>query len=195
MQSNTRRDLPMTWDFRNKSFIVTGAGAGIGQKTAILLAHSGATIYAIDKDQNALLRTANDLNTSTNNKKYIPLPADVSDETALRKVFENMQCDDVIDGLMCAAGIQTYGTVDSTTMDIYASTMDINVRGAFLACKLSIPEIRKKKKGGIVLVSSVQAYVAQHGVAAYVASKGALVALTKAMAVDHARDNIRVNVV
>lgn len=93
--------------------------------------------------------------------------------------------------LVYSAGIQHYGTVVTTPVEEYDLVQSVNARGAFLAAKASIP--RMKDGGSIVVVSSVQAVACQDGVAAYAASKGTLESLIRAMAVDHAKDNVRVN--
>lgn len=98
-----------------------------------------------------------------------------------------------LDWLVYSTGIQHYGSVVNTSVEEYDLVQTINARGAFLACRAGIPMMRNG--GAIVLVSSVQALACQEGVAAYAASKGTLEALTRAMAVDHAKDNIRVNAV
>ena len=100
-----------------------------------------------------------------------------------------------IDILACCAGIQRYGTVVDTPEAIWDDVLDVNLKGIFLASKYAIPEMRKRGGGAIVTISSVQAYASQSGVAAYTASKGAINALTRAMALDHAADNITVNAV
>jgi NAD(P)-dependent dehydrogenase (short-subunit alcohol dehydrogenase family) len=98
-----------------------------------------------------------------------------------------------LDWLVYSAGIQSYGSVVSTSIEEFDLVQEVNVRGAFLAARASIPKMRSG--GSIVLVSSVQALACQNGVAAYATSKGALEALTRAMAVDHAEERIRVNAV
>jgi NAD(P)-dependent dehydrogenase (short-subunit alcohol dehydrogenase family) len=95
--------------------------------------------------------------------------------------------------LVYSAGIQRYGSVVSTPIDEYDLVQKINTRGAFLACRTAIPTMARG--GSIVLVSSVQALACQTGVAAYAASKGALESMMRAMAIDHAEDEIRVNTV
>ena len=171
---------------------VTGAAAGIGEAVAVLLAEQGAVVYAIDVNAEALEALAA---RQTGPGRIIAVPADVTDEAAMTAAFEEIAADGGVDSLVCAAGIQTYGTVDGTPMPTYDRTMDVNVRGAFLAAHLAIPQIRNHGGGAVVLVASVQAYVAQQGVAAYAATKGALLSLMRAMAVDHAAEGIRVNAV
>jgi NAD(P)-dependent dehydrogenase (short-subunit alcohol dehydrogenase family) len=114
-------------------------------------------------------------------------PAQVN--CAIQKAVASMP----LDSLVYSAGVQRYGSVVSTPIEEYDFVQQINARGAFLACQAAIPKM--SRGGAIVLVSSVQAIATQEGVAAYAASKGTLEALTRAMAVDHAKDSIRVNAV
>ena len=100
-----------------------------------------------------------------------------------------------VDVLVNAAGIQRYGTVVDTDEEVWDSVLGVNLKGMYLASKHSIPQMKKRGGGAIVNVSSVQALASQKGVAAYTASKGGVNALTRAMALDHAEDNIRVNAV
>lgn len=172
--------------------VVTGAATGIGAAVAVLLAEHGAVVHAIDVNAEALETLAA---RPVGPGRIVALPADVTDEAAMTAAFEQVAAEGGVDSLVCAAGIQTYGTVDATPMSTYDQTMAVNVRGAFLAAHLAIPQIRAHGGGAVVLVASVQAYVAQQGVAAYAATKGALLSLTRAMAVDHAAEGIRVNAV
>ncbi|MDE1992878.1 MAG: SDR family oxidoreductase [Rhizobiaceae bacterium] len=100
-----------------------------------------------------------------------------------------------LDILACCAGIQRYGTVVDTPENVWDDVFDVNLKGIYLASRFAIPEMRKRGGGAIVAISSVQAYASQAGVAAYTASKGAINALVRAMALDHAGENITVNAV
>lgn len=171
---------------------VTGGATGIGEGVAVLLAEQNCRVYAIDINTEALETLAA---RQFGAGRIVPVRADVSDEAAMTEAFARIEADGGLDGLVCAAGIQTYGTVDTTPMSAYDQTMKVNVRGAFLASHLAIPQIRANGGGAVVLVASVQAYMAQQGVAAYAATKGALLSLTRAMAVDHGAEGIRVNAV
>src|SRR5690625_1331811 len=171
---------------------VTGAAAGIGAAVALQLAEQGAVVYAIDVNVEGLKALGAQ---SRGPGRIVTLRADVTDESAMTAAFEQIDADGRVDSLVCAAGIQTYGKVDTTTMATYDQTMGVNVRGAFLAAHLAVPQIRSLGGGAIVLVASVQAYVARQGVAAYATTKGALLSLMRAMAVDHAAEGIRVNAV
>jgi NAD(P)-dependent dehydrogenase (short-subunit alcohol dehydrogenase family) len=100
-----------------------------------------------------------------------------------------------VDILISSAGIQRYGTVVDTEEEVWDEVLSVNLKGMYLASKHAIPRMRERGGGSIVNVSSVQAFASQKGVAAYTASKGGINALTHAMAVDHAEENIRVNAV
>ena len=96
---------------------------------------------------------------------------------------------------MTCAGVQRYGTVEDTPEEVWDEVFDINLKGVYLTCKAAVPELRARGGGSIVVMSSVQAFSSQAQVAAYSSSKAALNGLTRAMALDHAADGIRVNVV
>ncbi|WP_159619615.1 SDR family oxidoreductase [Ruania rhizosphaerae] len=183
-------------DTHTGSVIVTGAGAGIGAGVVGRLTDEGRRVYALDRDVGGV--TALSAGTP---EQVVPVVADVTEAASMRRAFATIADDaahrgEPVQGLVCAAGIQTYGTVaDEDAMATFDRVMAVNVRGAFLAAHLAVPLIRDGGGGAVVLVSSVQAYVAQQQVAAYSATKGALLSLTRAMAIDHAADGIRVNAV
>jgi NAD(P)-dependent dehydrogenase (short-subunit alcohol dehydrogenase family) len=95
--------------------------------------------------------------------------------------------------LVNSVGIQRYGTAETTPVEVWDEVLDVNVRSMFLAAKYAVPLMRAGGSGSIVNVASAQATASQRNVVAYTASKGAIVAMTRAMAVDHAPDGIRVN--
>lgn len=172
--------------------LVTGAGAGIGAGVAELLTGCGATVIGIDRDSRALeVMTA-----QLGEDRFKPFSASVTDSHGLEGVADSVsQSYGGLDGLVCAAGVQRYGTVDATSTETYAEVMDINVGGAFNTARIAVPLLRKRPGAAVVLVSSAQAYASQTQVAAYTASKAALLGLMKAMALDHAPEGIRVNAV
>lgn len=170
-------------DSLNKNVLIFGGASGIGWATARLMTEHGATVTIAD------VRRPD--RWSDNSAGYIG--CDVRDAEQVAAAVRYATEAAPLDGLVYSAGIQHYGSVVSTPVEEYDLVQSINARGAFLACHAAIPEMRHG--GAIVLVSSVQALACQEGVAAYAASKGTLDALTRAMAVDHARENIRVNAV
>ena len=98
-----------------------------------------------------------------------------------------------VDVLYNNAGVVRYGTVEELSEEDWDFQIDVNVKGAFLTCKYAIPEMRKRGGGAIVNTASVQAFASQKTVAAYSASKGAVVSFTTTVALDHAHENIRCN--
>ncbi|NED98731.1 SDR family NAD(P)-dependent oxidoreductase [Phytoactinopolyspora halotolerans] len=173
---------------------VTGGAAGIGEAAVLHLARGGDTVVALDRNADALERLVQA--GAAEGLRVESEAVDVSDDEQMAAVAERIAGrHGGADVLVCAAGVQRYGTVDQTSKELYDEVMDVNVRGVFAACREFVPLLRRRGGGAIVVVASVQAFAVQSGVAAYAASKGALVALVKAMAVDHAAEGIRVNTV
>jgi NAD(P)-dependent dehydrogenase (short-subunit alcohol dehydrogenase family) len=173
--------------------LVVGGSRGIGLAAARSLGRDGAlvTIGSLREHLDEGVAALADAGLAADG-----LGADVRDPGDVDRLIEQVGSKHGgIDILVNAAGIQRYGTVDETDEATWDEVMDINVKSMYLTSRRVIPQMRRKGGGSIVNVSSVQAYVSQRGAAAYVASKGAINALTRAMAVDHAHENIRVNAV
>ena len=173
--------------------LVTGGSRGIGLGAAKALARDGANVTICSLPEHldegvAALTSAGFIADG--------IAADVSEPDDVDRLVEQVAGTfDGIDILVNAAGIQRYGTVEETDEQTWDDVMDVNVKSIYLTSRRVVPQMRRKGGGSIINVSSVQAYVSQRGAAAYVASKGAINALTRAMAVDHAHENIRVNAV
>ncbi|GAA1737094.1 glucose 1-dehydrogenase [Isoptericola hypogeus] len=175
-----------------RTAVVTGAAAGIGGGVADLLVELGATVVGLDRDAAAL--DAAVARHAGAPGRLVPMTVDVADPAALDDAARRVRDEHGgLDAVVCAAGVQRYGTVDETDPATYAEVMGVNVGGAFHTCRTMIPLVRANGGGAVVVVSSAQAYATQRGVAAYTASKTALLGLARAMAVDHAADGIRVN--
>ena len=178
-------------DFAGKVALVTGT-TGIGRAAAIRLAQGGAAVLAcgIDAAANAALeRTAQDLNLPIH-----PWQADVALEDAVRAaVAEVVRRFGGLDIIVNAAAVHPYGTVVSTDPATWARCLGVNVGSIYLTAHFGVPELARRGGGAVVNISSVQGFNCQPNVAAYVASKGAIHALTRAMALDHADQGIRVN--
>jgi NAD(P)-dependent dehydrogenase (short-subunit alcohol dehydrogenase family) len=171
--------------FDGKAAIVTGAAKGIGRATAEVLAERGARVLVLDVDE-AGASVAAGLSGA------LFMRADVSRAAeCARAVDAAVEEFGRLDVLVNAAGIQRYGDVVDTTEDVWDEIIGTNLKAAFLMSKHAIPAMTT---GAVVHVASVQGLAAQRGVAAYSASKGGLLALTRAMAVDHA-PALRVNAV
>jgi NAD(P)-dependent dehydrogenase (short-subunit alcohol dehydrogenase family) len=173
--------------------LVTGGSRGIGLGAAKALGRDGAaiTICSLEEHLDEGVAALSDAGITAD-----AIAADVSKPDDVDRLVERVADKfDGIDILVNAAGIQRYGTVDQTDEQTWDDVMDVNVKSIYLISRRVVPQMRRKGGGSIINVSSVQAYVSQRGAAAYVASKGAINALTRAMAVDHAHENIRVNAV
>jgi NAD(P)-dependent dehydrogenase (short-subunit alcohol dehydrogenase family) len=126
----------------------------------------------------------------------IGVAADVRDGAALAAAADQAAHEfGGLDVLVTSAGIQRYGTVTGTSEERWDEVFAVNVKGVYLAARAALPYLRRSASGAVVVVSSVQAHAAQSGVAAYAASKGALSALVRSMAVDEAGHGVRVNAV
>ncbi len=178
--------------FKDKIAVVTGAATGIGGATADAFSDEGASVVLTDVNEPDLVERAKRLNAGGGN--CIAVVADISRPDDARRIpAEAVSAFGGIDYLVASAGIQTYGTVVSTDEDTWDRTLAVNAKGVYLAAKYCIPEMVKRGGGAIVTVASVQGLFSQPNVAAYAASKGAVIAMTRTMAIDHAGDNIRAN--
>lgn len=177
-------------EFADKIAVVTGT-TGIGRAVTLNLARSGARVVALGIDvaanrELASLAEAEDLD-------VLVLETDVSDPQAVRIAFEQAAAlGGGIDVIVNSAAVHPYGDATETPFDTFMRCMAVNVGSIHLTAQFGVPEMRKRGKGVIVNISSVQGYACQSGVSAYVASKGAIHSMTRAMALDFAVDQIRV---
>lgn len=177
-----------------KIAIVTGAGSGIGHETAKLFAQEGATVIVADRAADAASRVAEEIVGSGG--KAFPATVDVTREAEVKALIEGTaRTHGRLDILVNNAGYGFAGTVVNTTEEQWDALMAVNVKGVFFGCKYAIPIMEKQGGGAIVNTASTVAIVGITDRAAYVASKGAVAALTRAMALDHVKANIRVNCV
>lgn len=180
--------------FDGKVALVAGGASGIGRAVVEHLAARGAAVAFCGIDADQARDTEQELR-----DRGLQVRGFHTDLTNVSQA-EELVADTVaeyggLDIVVNSAGIQRYGTVEDTPEDVWDDVLEVNLKSIYLLSRFAVPQLRARGGGSIVNVSSVQAYVAQRGVAAYAASKGGIVALTKAMAIDHAPDGIRVNVV
>jgi NAD(P)-dependent dehydrogenase (short-subunit alcohol dehydrogenase family) len=173
---------------------VTGAGSGIGRAIARALADDGCSVACLDKDGDRAAETAAGI--SAAGHRAISLLADVTkvDEVEAA-VAEARGTLGPIAVLVNNAGVGWLGTVETLTEDEWDHVMAVNVKSVFLCSRAVIPEMAKGGGGRIINVASVTGLVASPGRAAYCASKGAVVMLTRAMALDGAPQHINVNAI
>jgi NAD(P)-dependent dehydrogenase (short-subunit alcohol dehydrogenase family) len=173
-----------------KVAIVTGAGAGIGEATALLFAREGATVCCVDLAETGQ-KVAQKIKDSGGKALFVK--ADISKPEDAKKIVDRaIESYGRIDILFNNAGIVVPGRVDNTSIDDWDKTMAVNVRGIFLLSKYAYPH-QKKVKGTIVNTASSVAVKGVTDRAAYTASKGAVLSLTRAMATDYVGDHVRVN--
>jgi meso-butanediol dehydrogenase / (S,S)-butanediol dehydrogenase / diacetyl reductase len=179
---------------RDEVCIVTGGGSGIGAATARVLAREGARVVVADRRADAAEKVASALREQGWPARAMAV--DVSNSEQVKAMIDAaVAAFGRLDVLVNNAGFGTFGTVVDIDEREWDDLMATNVRGVFLCCKYAIPAMRSNGGGVIVNVASVVAAVGIRNRAAYVASKGAVAALTRAIALDHADEGIRCNAV
>jgi NAD(P)-dependent dehydrogenase (short-subunit alcohol dehydrogenase family) len=179
--------------FNGQTVIVTGAGAGIGRQCAIAFAFEGARVIVADVHASAGLATETLIREAGGTANAYK--TDVSDEESVRSLLFFVEANGwMVNTLLNNAAIQVNKPVNETTWEEWNRQMTVNVGGVFLCSKYFLPHL-KKTKGSIINMSSVNAFYTEPSCAGYCATKAAIIGLTRAMAIDHGKDGIRVNCV
>lgn len=172
-----------------KIAIVTGAGSGIGRACALALAKEGAHVALVGRRKDLIEQAARDGGSSC-----LALAADVSKKDDISRVIDQTAARfGGIHILLNNAGVLHIGTAEQITEDQWDETFNINVRGLWLLSGAVLPHMRKAGGGSIINMASVLGINGAPNRASYAPSKGAVVLLTKCMAIDHGHENIRVN--
>ena len=176
---------------QDRSVVITGSGSGIGRACALAFAKAGAAVVVTDIDLQAAEETVQQIHAAGG--KAFACQADVSNPgsvTAL--VNKTIEMYLKIDALINNAAIQVNKTIADTSFEEWNAQMSVNVGGVFLCSKLFLPYL-KMTKGNIINMSSVNGYFVEPSCAGYCTTKAAIIGLTKAMAIDHGHEGIRVN--
>ena len=175
-----------------KIALVTGGRGGIGRAICARFEREGATVYAGDLNPGGSLETADGTG------EFLPL--NVADEQAVQAAMATIaDAHGRLDILVNAAGIEIEKTIEETSLDEWNQSFAVNVTGTFLTCKYALPLMRAAAARGpsasIINFGSYDGFIADPGLAAYCATKGAVHALTRALACDHGPQGIRVNAI
>ncbi|HZH48550.1 MAG TPA: SDR family oxidoreductase [Nitrospira sp.] len=178
-----------------KVAVVTGGNAGIGEAVAKRFADEGASVVVTGRRQQALDRVVSGIR--HNKGKALAVAGSVTDEAHAQDVVQrSLDSFGRIDILVNNAGIGDFGKRLHETDDVtWASVLDVNLTGVFRMTRAIVPQMLKQGCGAIVNISSIASLVGIPTLTAYAASKGGLDALTRALAIDYAKDGIRCNVV
>ena len=178
---------------QGKSCVVTGGASGIGRETALAFAREGAKVVVADYDREGGEATNALIKEQGGDSLFVECNV-ARDEDCLRLVATAVEAFDTINVLFNNAGINPLeGSVVDVSIDDWRRVFAVNVDGVMFCSRYAIPEMRKAGGGHIINTASPASFKGWPGNAAYIASKGAVMSLTRSMAMDCAKDNIRVN--
>lgn len=176
---------------QDRSVVITGGGSGIGRACALKFSAEGANVVIADINEEGAAATASRILASGG--KSIAVRTNVAEPGSVASLVEKtIRQYGQIHALINSAAIQINKTIEDTSLEEWNAQMAINVGGIFLCSKLFLPHL-KATRGSIVSLSSVNGYFAEPSCAGYCATKAAIIGLTKAMAIDHGHEGIRVN--
>jgi NAD(P)-dependent dehydrogenase (short-subunit alcohol dehydrogenase family) len=176
----------------NKVAIVTGSGSGIGRASALLFAREGAQVVVVDIDEKDAAQTGEDAKQSGGS--VLVLEADVSNQrSCVSIVAKTIEAYGRVDILFNNAGVASFKPVVETDEAEIDYVLGTNVKSVFFLSQAAIPPMKRQGNGSIINNASITGIVGAPGMAAYATSKGAIITLTRTMALEHAEDGIRVN--
>jgi len=181
-------------ELRGRVALVTGAASGIARATAILFAKSGAKVIVADGSTVGGMDTVRHIHANDGYADFIEV--DVSQQAQVSHMVDSIiKTHTRVDILVNGAGILAYGTALETTEETWNRVISINLSGTYLCCRAVLSHMIAQKRGSIInIASTTGAHDACARAAAYVSSKGGVTLLSRAMAIDHAKQGIRVNV-
>jgi len=179
----------MAGRFTGKAVVITGAASGIGAATAKRLAAEGGRLVLSDLNQGAGESLARELDA-------VFVPVDVSDPQQIEALMQTaVDRFGQLNVVFNNAGIGSYGKAPDLDIETWKRVIEVDLHAVFYGCKFAVPHLRRAGGGAIVNTASISGLFGDYGLLAYNAAKGGVVNLTRAVAIDHARENIRVNCV
>ena len=177
--------------FSNKTVVVTGSGSGIGRATALCFAKEGANVVVADIDLHAAQDTTERIKAIHGNA--VAFKSDVSDPASVQELVAfTIKTFSGVHAIVNNAAIQVNKTAEDTSFEEWNRQLAVNLGGVFLCSIYFLPHLRETK-GSIVNMSSVNGFFVEPTCAGYCATKAAIIGLTKAMAIDHGHEGVRVN--
>jgi dihydroanticapsin dehydrogenase len=179
----------MTERLEGKVCIVTGAGSGIGRASAIRLAEEGARVTCVDLRENAVRDTVEEIG-----REAFGVAADISVDAEVRSYTDaTVERWGALDVVFNNAGVNLPTVFHEATEELIDRTLNVNVKGTIYGCRAAIPHMLRAGRGSIINTGSVNSLVSEPYLSIYAASKGAILMLSKSIALDYAKQGIRCN--
>jgi 3-oxoacyl-[acyl-carrier protein] reductase len=176
--------------FAGRVLFATGAGSGLGAATARRFAAEGGRVAAVDLDGDRAAAVASELGAA------IGLACDVADEQSVRDAVDEARSQlGRIDCVLNSAGYVKFTPLEELSLQEWNRLLGVHLTGTFLVCKSTLPHLREAGGGSIVNIASIAALLARPHLAAYAAAKGGIISFSRQLALDAAKDNVRVNVI
>lgn len=177
---------------QGKVAFITGFGSGLGQSIAVMFAREGAAVAGTSTTAAKGVKTVGLIEAFGGRARFSA--GDVANTREMKALIDDtVACFGGLDIVVNSAGVRTNGSISEITEADWNRTLDTNLKSVFVVSRLAIPEMKKRGGGVILNIAARSGMLGQGGRAAYCASKGGMVTLTEAMAMDHAKDKIRVN--